>query len=272
MKRSSTKLTVFASLAMSVVAWAQTTAASNTADILRQARAYQFQIRGGQYDVAPEYVAMLETATKADAANADLWSAMGIAYLAQAAGTMLSGGKPADAWAAGVKGSQALEQALKLNPEQVEALATHGGMQAIMALLQKTPELGAKGAAEMNRAVELAPNSVRVRLVRAFNGLSLPDPLRNHAAEAEDLDFLIKIAEGSRPGDYMHLMRGDLYFELGKVDLAKREYEIVSKSTSPAAGEAAGRLTAVAQGGVSMTDIKKLRSAAGSNCALCHGR
>jgi hypothetical protein len=141
-----------------------------------------------------------------------------------------------------------------------------------MALLQKAPELAAKGAAEMNRAVELAPNSVRVRLVRAFNGPSLPGSLRNHETEAEDLDFLIRISEGTRPGDYMHLMRGDLYFELGKSDLAKGQYEIANRSTSPAAAEAAGRLTALTQGGVSMTDIKKLRSAAGSNCALCHGR
>ena len=84
-----------------------------------------------------------------------------------------------------------------------------------MASFQQQPQLAAKGVAEMNRAVELAPNSVRVRLVRAFNGLSLPDALRNNVAEAEDLDFLIKVAEGSRPGDYVHIMRRDLDFELG---------------------------------------------------------
>ena len=104
----------------------------------------------------------------------------------------------------------------------------------------------------MNRAVELAPNSVRVRLVRAFNGLNLPDALRNHAAEAEDLDFLIKVAGGSRPGDYLHIMRGDLYFELGKLDLARSQYEIASKSASPAASEATERLTALTQGGVAI--------------------
>jgi hypothetical protein len=63
----------------------------------------------------------------------------------------------------------------------------------------------------MNRAVELSPKSVRVHLARAFNGLNLPNSLRNHAAEAEDLDFLIKVAEESRQGAYIHVMRGDLY-------------------------------------------------------------
>jgi hypothetical protein len=67
-------------------------------------------------------------------------------------------------------------------------------------------------------------------------------------------------------------MRGDLYFELGKLDPAKNQYEIASKSTSPAATEANGRLTALTQGGVAVGDIKKLRSAAGANCAMCHGR
>ena len=113
-----------------------------------------------------------------------------------------------------------------------------------------------KNSAQFNFAVELAPKSVSVRLARAFNGLSLPDGLRNHAAEAEDLDFLIK----------------DLYFELGTPDLARNQYEIAGKSASPAAVEARTRLTALTQGGVVAADIKKLRSAAGANCTMCHGK
>jgi tetratricopeptide (TPR) repeat protein len=239
---------------------------------LRQARAYQFQLRAGQYDILPKYVAMLEEATKADPENADLWNGMGTAYLAQAAGAMLTGGKPADAYTAVQKGMQALEHALKLNPDQAEALATHGGVQAMMASFQQAPQIAAKGVAEMNRAVELAPDSVRVRLVRAFNGLNLPNTLRNNAAEAEDLEFIISVAEGSRQGDYLHILLGDLYFELGKLDLARNQYEIAGESASPAATEAKARLTALTQGGVTVTDIKKLRSAAGANCAMCHGK
>ncbi|MBZ5578405.1 MAG: hypothetical protein LAP40_17720 [Acidobacteriia bacterium] len=264
--------TAVAGLAVTAVAWAQTTTPSTTADLLRRARNYQFQFRTGQYDVVPQYVAMLEEATKADPENADLWNAMGVAYLAQAAGTMLTGGKPADAMIAGQKGSQALEHALTLNPDHAEALAVRGGMQAMMASLLQAPQLAAKGVSDMNRAVELAPKSAYVRLARAFNGLSLPDALRDHAAEAEDLDFLIKIAGASRPGDYLRIMRGDLYFEQGQPDLARNQYELAGKSASPAAAEAQARLTALTQGGVSASDIKKLRSAAGANCVMCHGK
>jgi tetratricopeptide (TPR) repeat protein len=272
MHKSIMALIASAGLVVSVAAWAQSTASSSAAGILRQARAYQFQFRAGQYDVVPRYVAMVEEATNADPDNADLSNALGVAYLAQAAGAMLTGGKPADAWTGVQKGMQALERAIQLDPDQAEALATHGGVQALMASFQQAPQQAAKGVAEMNRAVELAPKSVRVRLARAFNGLSLPDALRNHAAEAEDLDFLIKVAEGSRPGDYLHIMRGDLYFELGNPDLARNQYEMADKSASPATTEAQARLTALAQGGVPATDIKKLRTAAGANCAMCHGR
>jgi tetratricopeptide (TPR) repeat protein len=277
MKKSNIVLTALGCLAIVTSAWPQTSAPSGTAEALRQARTYQLQFRAGQYDVAPKYIAMLEEAAKADPENADLSNALGLAYLTQAAGTALTGGKPADAWIAGQKGSQALERALKLNPDHAEALAIHGGMLAMMASLMKSPgqaakDQAAKGVAEMNRAVELAPNSTRAHLARAFNGLNLPDALRNNAAEAEDLDFLIKVAGKSRPGDYMHIMRGDLYFELGQFDLAKSQYEIASKSPSPAAAEATERLSALTQGGVAATDIKKLRSAAGAQCALCHGK
>lgn len=272
MKRSNIVLSTLTGLAMSIPAWSQTTTVSSTADILRQARVYQIQFRTGQYDVAPRFVAMMEEATKANPENADLANEMGTAYLAQVAGGMLTGGKPADAWTGVQKGMHALEHALELNPDQAEALATHGGVQAVIASFQQAPQLAAKGVAEMNRAVELEPKSVRIRLARAFNGLNLPDGLRDHAAEAEDLDFLIKVAGSSRAGDYLRIMRGDLYSELGETDLAKEQYEMASKTSSPAAGEAGARLSALSQGGVAVKDIKKLRNAAGANCTMCHGR
>jgi len=259
------------SLTLSIGVLAQTTDAG-TADILRRAMRYQLQFRAGQLDIVPEYVAMLEDATKGDPENADLWNAMGVAYLAQAARAMMPGGRMADAIPAMQKGPAALEQAIRLNPNHAEALATHGGVQAFMGLYQKSPSATANGVAEMNRAIALAPSSRRVRLQRAFSGINLPDALRDRAAEAEDLDFLIALSNGTRAGDYIRLMRGDLHAETGANDLARGQYELVATSSSPASGTAHSRLTALSQDGVPAADITKLRQAAGTNCLMCHGR
>jgi hypothetical protein len=258
-------------LTMGSAACAQTTDAATKA-ILQRAMAYQFQFRGGHTDIVPEYVAMLEEATKADAENAELWNAMGVAYLAQAARAMMPGGRPADALPAIQKGPAALDRALQLNPNHAEAMATRGGVQAFMGLYQQGPAGAAEGIAKMNRAIELAPSSRRVRLQRAFSGINLPDALRNRPAEAEDLDFLIALASGTRAGDYIRLLRGDLHAESGASDLARVQYEVVAKSTSPAGADAASRLVALGEGGVLAAKIKKLRTQAGTNCLMCHGK
>jgi hypothetical protein len=258
-------------LAMASAACAQT-ADTATKTILQRATAYQFQFRGGQTDIVPDYVVMLEEATKADPENAELWNAMGVAYLAQAARAMMPGGRPADALPAVQKGPAALDRALQLNPNHAEAMATRGGVQAFMGLYQQGPAGAAEGIAKMNRAIELAPSSRRVRLQRAFSGINLPNPLRNRTAEAEDLDFLIALASGTRAGDYIRLLRGDLHAESGASDLARVQYEVVAKSTSPASADAASRLAALGEGGVPAAEIKKLRTQAGTNCLMCHGK
>jgi hypothetical protein len=124
----------------------------------------------------------------------------------------------------------------------------------------------------MNRAVELSPDNMRVRLVRGFLGSTLPDDLRNVAAEAEDLDFIIEQAYGSRSTDFVRIMRADLDFEIGKLDLAREGYQFVAQDGSPAAAaEARSRLAALGKGVAPMPEIKALRSAAGAQCSMCHG-
>ena len=269
MTRTASKL----ALVLVVASGALTQASdADTKVILQRAMAYQFQFRAGQTDVVPEYITMLEDATKANPDNAEIWNAMGVAYLAQAARAMMPGGRPADALTAMPKGTSALDRAIQLNPNHAEALATRGGVQAFMDLYQKGPAGAAEGIAKMNRAIELAPTSRRVRLQRAFSGINLPDASRNQAAEAEDLDFLIGIANGTRAGDYLRLLRGDLFAETGSSTLARAQFELVATSTSPASGVASSRLTALDQGGVPTADIKKLRAQAGTNCLMCHGK
>ena len=120
---------------------------------------------------------------------------------------MMPGGRPADAMLAIQKGPAALERAMQLNPTHAEAMATHGGVQAFMGLYKDGPAGAAKGVDEMNRAIALAPTNRRVRLQRAFSGINLPDALRNRGSEAEDLDFLIALASGTRPGREVALAR-----------------------------------------------------------------
>jgi len=55
-------------------------------------------------------------------------------------------------------------------------------------------------------------------------------------------------------------------------DLARQQYVVVAKSSSPAAAEAQSRLAALDQGGVPAAGIKKLRQAAETHCLMCHGQ
>lgn len=239
--------------------------------VLAKAMDYQYRFRAGDGSVIPEYVALLEEATQAEPGSADLWYSLGRAYLMRGAGAMLPGGDAADAARAIPAAIAALQRALRIDPDHPQALAQLGAVQALLASQMNMPERAATSVAQMNRAVELAPGSTMVRLVRGFLGPNLPESLRNRAAEAADLDFLIEVGDYSRAGDYLRIMRGDLEFESGKPDLARVHYQIVAESGSRAAAVAQTRLAALDKGGVAMEDIRALRTSAGAQCTLCHG-
>lgn len=245
---------------------------SHTRAVLGQAMQYQIEFRSGKLDVVPAYVTLLETATTETPDSADLWYALGRAYLLQGARAMLPGGNPADAMPALQKGPAALKRALQINPDHPQALAQLGGVQALMATLMNAPAMAKRGVADMNRGVALAPDSTMVHLTRAFLGLTLPDDLRNHTAEFEDLDYLVRQADEGTSSDYIRVMRGDLYFETGRADLARADYRSVVGMGNAASAEAGKRLAALDAGGVPMSEVKALRTAAGAQCSMCHGR
>jgi hypothetical protein len=211
--------------------------------VLNQSRDYRFRFREGELDVAAANAALLENATAAETGNADLWNAMGLAYVYLAARATLPGGNRSDVVIALRKGMPALNRALEINPDQAEALSVRAGMRALVGMQMNAPQLVPQAMADMNRAVELAPTSVAVRLTRAFGGPNMPDELRNRMNEAADLDFLIEQAEGNRTG------------------------------AASAAQVARSRLALFPQGkDAMMKDIKALRAVAGTRCSLCHGR
>jgi tetratricopeptide (TPR) repeat protein len=241
------------------------------ADVLAQSRTYQYQFRAGDMTVLDPWVAMLDEATRAEPQDADLWYWLGYATLAQAA-KALQTGNTTDAMSAMQKGPAALREALKLNPEHAPALSQLGGIQTLLGPVLQLPAMAPRGVAQMDKAVELAPGSIRVRLMRAFAGPNVPPELRNTAHEAEDLDFLIEAAEWGTAGDYVRILRGDLYWELGQPEQARKMYRTVEGTGSGASADASARLKALQRGPIPMAEVKALRTAAGAQCAMCHAR
>jgi tetratricopeptide (TPR) repeat protein len=242
--------------------------------VIRQAKDYQIRFRDGELDVAAANVALMEKATTAEPGNADLWYAMAHAYVDFAArGTMPGGNRP-DVMVALQKGMPALNRALQINPQHAEALSLRAGMRAMMGMQMNSPDLAPQALADMNRAVELAPKSAAVRLIRAFSGPVMADALRNRANEAADLEFLIEASDRSRAGDFMTILRADLHIDNGEVDGARRLYEMVSGTGAASAAQLAkSRLSLIPQGReVMMKEIKALRAVAGTQCSMCHGR
>lgn len=128
-----------------------------------------------------------------------------------------------------------------------------------------------RGVAQMDKAVELAPSSMRVRLMRAFAGPNVPAELRNTRHEAEDLDFLIDAAEWGTAGDYVRILRADLHWEGGQPEQAGALYRSV-EGTVRARRAKRAKLAALERGADPTHEIKALRAAAGAQCAMCHAR
>jgi len=233
---------------------------------------YSYRIRAGDYAIANEAVTMMEAATQAEPGNANLWAQLGDAYGLQAMIYTQPGQNPVNALSVLGKALAAQEKALALDPDNLVALGGHGSNSMIFSLIRQKPELGQQGVAEMNRAVGLAPkNRSQVqRLIRVQTMINMPDSLRNRAIEMEDFDYLARIAEGTRQGDYVRVLKGDVAIEAGKPDIARAEYTAAAKSPRAGGAIAKGRLAALDAGGVKPADIAQLRKDVGQ-CTSCHG-
>lgn len=242
--------------------------------ILKQAREYQFRFRDGELDVAPDNVALLEKATAAEPGNADLWQALGLAYVTFAARATMSGGDRSEALIAMQKGMPALNRALQIDPDHAEALSLRAGMRAMMGVQMNQPQMLRQAIADMNRAIELAPGSAAARLIRAFGAPTMPEDLRNKTNEASDLEFLMEYSDRNRAGDFITILRADLHFENGEATAARQLYNLVEDSGAASAAQMAkSRLALLPQGrDAVMKDIKALRTVVGTQCSMCHGR
>ena len=247
-------------------------AVSNVDTILMQLKLHSFEVRTGRSEGAAKGVALMEEATKANPNEARLWAGLGTSYFNKANVSFLPGGKFAEGLSAFQRAEEAHAKALAIDPTNADALAGHGFSMAILASFQPKPGMREEGMAEMARAIELAPANTSIRLQRAFMSVNLPLASRNRAAELEDLGYLARLANGTRQGDYVRVLLGDVLFEGGDAARARQEYEAVAKSDRPGGAEARARLAALDKGeAVATADIMRVRQATGSNCMMCHG-
>jgi hypothetical protein len=196
-------------------------------------------------------------------------NALTFAYQQQAQAIGQSGGDPREALRLGFRSFALSERALKIDPNNPDALAFHGGMLAAAA---QRPERVQQGIAEVFRAVELAPSAVQPRLIRAAIGLTQSADRRDTAALIDDLTFLSTAGTGSRSGDMEHILLADLYAEMGKADDARREYLAATRRPASAVKDLVqSRLAALEQGAVPAGEITTLRGRIGE-CLMCHAK
>ncbi|HEU5138096.1 MAG TPA: hypothetical protein VFU13_23325 [Steroidobacteraceae bacterium] len=258
-------------LTLACLAAAGTFAASDREhETLARARQLQMQFREGNLQVVGPLVKDLESAVARSPGNADLWEALGNAYMSQQGSMYASKPDPAALIAVGTRARDAYARALAMDPENALLMASHGmaGM-SIASLGQDGPGL-MSSVEEMNAAVRRAPNSTPVRLTRGFTIIHLPVAMRDTTAVTDDLKFVLQTAPGGRPEDVLHVLLGDVYAETGALEDARREYAQVSGASRFAADQAKSRLVDLEKGAVPPASIRMVRSGTGTRCAMCH--
>jgi hypothetical protein len=237
------------------------------AEVLALAHHSQMEFRAGKQEVVNPLVKSLEDAVAQSPNNAQLWEALGHAYMSKQ-GSMYSSTLDMPALiATGERARAAYARSLTLNGKSALVRASHGMSSMVVSQLKGDGPGMMAGIEEMNAAVRQAPKSTAVRLTRGFTIIHLPPAMRDNDAVIEDLGFILETAPGGRPEDVLHVLLGDVYAELGKLDAARDEYRQVSGASAFAAEQAKARL---AQDSISPEAIALVRSGTGKRCAICH--
>jgi tetratricopeptide (TPR) repeat protein len=249
-------------------------AASMQAGIQQQAWSYILQARQGDAAAADKAVKLLEQATAATPNDIALWNLLGRSYFLRLS-TQSRAAVGIDGIASAVKAAaNAFAHALSQNPNDAGALSGHGMALTLQGAFQQTQTTLAQGVEEMNRAVEIDPSATHPRLTRGFTMVNMPVSVRNTAAVIDDLSHLLQAATRSnqRAVDSLHIMLGDIYFESGQTDQARRHYDAAKTEGSTQQDEAKSRLAALEKGSVPSADITRFRGGLGTNCTMCHAK
>ncbi|MET0533501.1 MAG: hypothetical protein ABW171_04690 [Steroidobacter sp.] len=245
-------------------------AADGDIEALAQAHHLQLQFRQGNLQAVDPLVKGLETAVTRSPDNADLWEALGNAYMSQQGTLFQSKANPATLIAASERAQAAYGRALTMDDKNALLLASHGMAGLVTAMLKQDPAAMSLSIKEMNAAVLQAPRSTTVRLTRAFTTIHLPVAVRDTTAVIDDLRFIMDTAPGGRPEDVLHVLLGDVYAETGDPAAARREYELVTGASSFAAEQSRSRLNDLKTGAVSPAAIGLVRAGTGYGCVMCH--
>ncbi|HEU4778910.1 MAG TPA: hypothetical protein VFS58_03430 [Steroidobacteraceae bacterium] len=253
-----------------IITAAALAATNRDTEVLLQAKRLQLEFRLGNHEAAKPLVKTLEDAVAQSGDNAELWEAMGHAYMSMQ-GSMFK--VPLDIpalLAVGERAHAAYARSLAIDADNPLARASLGmSLMVVSQLKGDVPGMMA-GVEEMNAAARQAPKSTGVRLTRGFTMIHLPPDMRDTNTVIQDLQFIVDAAPGGRPEDVLHVLLGDVYAEVGNVQAARKEYGQVTGASAFAAGQAKLRLADLQKGTIPPASIALVRAGTGTNCAMCH--
>jgi hypothetical protein len=238
-------------------------------EALANAHRQQLEYRRGNAAIAKPLVKSLEEAVARSPDNAQLWEALGHAYMSLQGS--LSSGPPdmAKLLEVGERAQAAYAHSLALKADNSLARASHGMSTMVVSQLKGDGPGVVAGVEEMNAAVRESPETKGVRLTRAFTIIHLPPGMRDDKAVIEDLRFIIDAAPGGRPEDVLHVMLGDVLAETGDLKAARSEYQEVSGASAFAADQVKIRFADLEKGKIRPDGIAAVRAGTGT-CVMCH--
>jgi hypothetical protein len=245
-------------------------AASRDTEALARAQRWQLEFRQGNIEVVQPLVKTLEDAVAQSPDNAQLWEALGHAYMSQQGSMMATPPDMSALLAVGERARDAYTRSLALNGNNTLVRVSRGMSQMVVSQLKGDVPGMMAGVEEMNAVVRQAPKSIAARLTRAFTIIHLPPAMRDANAVTEDLRFILDAATGGRPEDVLHVLLGDVYAEMGNLPAARGEYRQVTGASAFAAEQVKLRLADLERGAIPPASIALVRAGTGTGCAMCH--
>jgi hypothetical protein len=236
--------------------------------------AYFYKARLGDVQAVDKATGTLEKLAVSAPGNTEAGRWLGLSYLVKIALLSRSGAGPAEIVTAAERAAAAFDRVLEHSSNDALALSAHGFALTVSAAFKRSPDLFARGIAEMNRAVSIDPSDINPRLLRGFALINFPPPFRDLKAAKEDLTAILKgvpAGYNDRAEAVLHVFLGDVYLESKEAASARGEYEAAAKMQQPAAEVARARLAALEHGQPKPDEIQRYRELA-NNCTACHSR